>query len=241
MKNKASNTLTIFKSYFLDFISLIYPNTCAICENELTANSKNICPFCFENLRFTFQEKNILDTSEAEKLFWGRQNVFQVFNLLVFHKKSSTQQILHALKYKGDQNLAIFMGELIAHRFKARESDLPIDAIVPIPLHDKKEFKRGYNQSMLICKGINNVNGVPVVQLLKRKRHHESQTKKDRFERWDNVKDIFEVVPSSVVGVKHVALVDDLLTTGSTLESGIMAIKTYNPDIRITVLTIAKA
>jgi ComF family protein len=222
------------------FLSLVYPSNCEICNNETTESSPLLCFRCENNLNFTFYE-NYEESTPCDEIFWGRIKLERAYSMLVFKNGNSTQKILHAIKYKNAKELAINMGERIGYRLLNSEYLKSVDAIVPIPLHDKKEFLRGYNQSQLICEGLNNIAGIPIIPLLQRKRHHASQTQKDRFERWANVADIFETSPERKTPVQHVVLVDDVLTTGATLESAARTLMEEIPGIRVSIFTIAIA
>jgi ComF family protein len=230
----------IFTKNINGLLSLIYPRPCLICQSELPENQNYFCFHCIENLHFTDFEKYKEPTS-ADELFWGRVKIQHVYSCLFFEKGNSTQQILHAIKYKEGKDLGVYMGELMGRRIKTNENYKSIDAIIPIPLHSKKGFVRGYNQSLVIAQGLSNVLGIPIIDAVKRKSHHESQTKKNRFERWDNVKSVFVSDAEKLKGFKHVAIVDDVLTTGSTLEAAARSIKNVVPDQGVSLLTVAIA
>ncbi|PHR49780.1 MAG: amidophosphoribosyltransferase [Fluviicola sp.] len=237
---KMSKGSRIFTKNINGLLSLIYPRPCLICQSELPENQNHFCFLCLENLHFTDFEKYKESTS-ADELFWGRVKIQHVYSCLFFEKGNSTQQILHTIKYKEGKDLGVYMGELIGKRIKDNENYKSIDALIPIPLHSKKGFVRGYNQSMVIAQGLSNILEIPIINAVKRKNHHESQTKKNRFERWDNVKSVFAADQDKLKGYKHVAIVDDVLTTGSTLESAARSIKNVKPDQDISLLTVAIA
>jgi len=243
-KNMLKATLTKTRTFFRENLSglsaLFYPSKCIICYTDLPENINFICPTCedgFHRTHFEKYEKN----NPASVLFWGRIDVEHVFCYLFFKESNSTRPIIHQIKYKDGQLLAAYMGEKIGAVLSSNEKYSEIEAFVPIPLHDKKEFIRGYNQSLEICKGLSASLNVPTDELLIRKRHHDSQTKKNRFERYDNVKDIFDVPADKKQTFKHIALVDDVLTTGSTIESAYHTLKLSFPDIKISVITIGFA
>jgi ComF family protein len=218
---------------------LIYPSTCIICEGELSSSDNSICSFCLPELDFTHFEK-YTEPTPLDKLFWGRVKLEHTYSLLYFEKERSTQKILHSLKYKHNPQVGIEFGRLIGEKFKSLPISKNIDAIVPVPLHPKKEFQRGYNQSAELAKGISEMIGVPIDEkFLAKKIHTGSQTSKGRFSRWDNVSQNFRLKTQGQF--KHILLVDDVITTGSTLESIIRTVTENYPDLRISIVSLALA
>lgn len=226
-----------------DLLHLVYPSSCLCCENELSIGMRNICDICDANLRYTYFE-NFSEPSTLDKLFWGRCNLTSTCAYLQFEQDSSTQQILHSIKYKGKKDLAVEMGSRFGTRLNQNQAKYgSIEVLIPVPLHPKKKFIRGYNQSECIAVGISESTNIKVNKtFLTKGIHTESQTKKaNRFLRWDNVSDVFHLDISKLGEIKHLALVDDVVTTGSTLESCIQKIHRVFPDIKITVLSLAIA
>lgn len=223
-----------------DLIHLIFPSTCLVCENELAATEKNVCSFCDSNLN----RSNYHLFSEAtpmDKLFWGRVEVKGTYTHLIFDKNKGSQSVLFNLKYKNNPELGVYFGERMGSDMNQMPLFKKIDAIIPVPLHYKKAFIRGYNQSEVLAKGISEVLAVPVdIKSIIRNKHTETQTKKSRFQRWDNVDSIFEI-KSSLKKYKHVVLVDDVITTGSTMEALIQSIQKQYPMLEISVVTLAIA
>lgn len=224
---------------FGDLLHLIYPEKCLICENELAAVEENICGICSMDLSFTSIEKS--EASPMDKLFWGRCNVELSYSLLHFEKNKGSQKILFNLKYKNNPNIGRFFGKMIGEKLSKHDSWQSIDALIPVPLHSTKQFKRGYNQSEKIATGIHEGLFVPVnTKLIKRNVNSKSQTTKTKFERWKNVEQAF-IVDSKIKNYKHVAIIDDVITTGSTLESIIRQINQISPQIKVSVITLAIA
>lgn len=217
---------------------MIYPNQCIICEEELPKDTKSICNFCIEEMHFTQFEKFTEPTS-LDKLFWGRVELNATYALLFFEKGKSTQKILHALKYKSNSEVGVEFGKLIGKTIKSLPKYNTIDLLIPVPLHPKKEFTRGYNQSEKLAEGISMILNVPVANsFLKKHKHTESQTRRGRFGRWDNVVNNFGIKNKNTQP-KHLAIVDDVITTGATLEAIIRSIKEIYPDIRISIISLA--
>jgi ComF family protein len=224
-----------------DLLHLMFPNSCLVCHTELPASLAHICPVCESELDFTYFE-GFKEASVLDKLFWGRVQLATTGALLHFEKEGGTQAILHAIKYQGNVDLALEMGARFGRKLLENEKYADIDALVPVPLHPKKKYLRGYNQSELIAQGIAAATRIPLRgDLLTRGVHTESQTKKGRFMRWDNVADIFYVASNPKTLPQHIALVDDVVTTGATLEACVRKISAQWPQVRISVLSLAVA
>jgi ComF family protein len=221
-----------------DFISLLYPQICACCNTPLVKGEIEICIKCRSLLPYT---KFHGDKENAvAQLFWGRIQIEYATAYFVFRKGSKYQKILHKIKYQNGQNLGIELGrwfgaELLNSPFQ------DVDIICPVPLHPKKFHERGYNQSELLAKGISESLKKPLIlNVLKRVVLNPTQTKKTRYERWDNVIGIFETMNDYLIQNKHVLIIDDVVTTGSTLEACATAIlKIQNVKVSIAVLAMA--
>lgn len=177
-----------------------------------------------------------------DKLFWGRTEIEGTYAHLHFKKKNPVQKILFYLKYKNGFQLGQYFGRQIGKNLAAMKAFEDAEVLIPVPLHYKRKFKRGYNQSDYLAQGI--VMGNPRLKmsskLVVRNTNTATQTRKNRFQRWDNVQGIF-AVSSEIRKYKHVVLVDDVITTGSTLETLAQAIREANPEIRISIVTLAIA
>jgi competence protein ComFC len=225
-------------SFLKDLEHLIYPSICLACENELAISEKNICSICDNNLiRTSFHLYN--EPTDTDKLFWGRVKLKRTYSHFYFKKDSSIQKVLFNLKYKNDFSIGAFFGKEIGKSLATIEEFKTADALIPVPLHFKKEFIRGYNQSFAISIGISEEIEVPVKSnYAKRVEHTSTQTRKSRFQRWDNVNSIFSI-HTSIKKLKHVVLVDDVVTTGSTLEALVRSIKEVAPEIEVSIVTLA--
>lgn len=223
-----------------DLLHLVYPEQCLCCGKELSNSEQQFCFICHNELHYTnfehYQEASVVD-----QLFWGRLNLENVFSLLYYKENSQSRKILHHLKYGDRPDLATAMGEIIGEHIVDHKNFEDIDVLIPVPIHRKKRYIRGYNQSEEIAKGIQNKSAIPVdFNFVSKDVFHESQTKKNKFQRWDNVQNTFYVQDQLHDSVKHIAIVDDVLTTGSTIETLIHAIQAKH-SIKLSVITIAYA
>lgn len=238
MQKKRFKWLQKLTEWKEDLLHLVYPSCCLSCERELSKNEREICFFCREELKFTAYEK-YEEPTDLDKRFWGRCRLESTYALLYFEQEGSTQQILHQIKYKGKQRLGVEMGNLIGEQLAGHSKYSGIDYLIPVPLHRKKQHLRGFNQSEQIALGISRQTGIPVkTDFLKRVVHAESQTRKGRFMRWDNISESFRA-EGKLQHMQHIALVDDVITTGSTLESCIQSIHREFPELKISVISLA--
>ncbi len=221
-----------------DCYYLLYPNICAACNATLFRGEREICTRCRSLLPYTRFHSD--KDNPVSQLFWGRVTVEYATAYFVFHKGSRFQKILHKIKYRSHQNLGIEIGRWFGSELINSPFNL-VDCIATVPLHPKKFQKRGYNQSDLIAKGISETLNKPLENnLIKRVVENPTQTKKGRYERWSNVDGIFELIDASKAENKHILLIDDVVTTGSTLEACTSAIlKAPNTKVSIAVLAMA--
>jgi len=222
-----------------DLVNLFYPNLCLLCGQPLVRNERFFCLFCHCTLPKTNYHFN--KGNPAWDLFAGFTPVNEVTSYLFFERQGKTQQLIHALKYYGHKELAAYLGRMAAQELKKDGFYASVDVLLPIPLHPKKEKKRGYNQSAWIAQGFTDVYGcLPETQRIKRITDTQSQTQKSIFDRHVNVENIFTVTdPDYFVG-KHILLIDDVLTTGATISSCIEALWTI-PDVTISIFTLSIA
>jgi ComF family protein len=207
------------------------------CNQELVHSEKYLCFNCWEQLESTYFEKE-QQANRVERIFWGRVQVKHACSVYFYAKGSVSQSLIRALKYDFKAPLGIYLGELMAQKLVGHPLS-KCDFLLPVPIHPRKKFARGYNQSELLARGLSKSWGTPILkQLVRKKGYTKSQTKLDRFGRWENVQDIFrstELLKSR----SHVLIVDDVITTGATLEALVRAIQVVNPDIQISLLSFA--
>ena len=171
----------------------------------------------------------------------GRVQVENVGAFLFYKKGNQVQKILHHLKYNGGKEIGSFLGNMYGIQLIQNEKWKNIDMIIPIPLHKKKEKKRGYNQSEWIAKGLSKGMKIPYnTTILIRTEFTETQTRKSRFHRWENVKEVFQIVDTDALANKHILLCDDVLTTGATLEAAVQKFIDI-PSLKVSVVTLAMA
>ena len=226
-------------TFLEDFIALLLPRTCEICGNSLFKNEELICIRCLGHLPYTKWHQDSENPLHA--IFWGKVPIEGVTAMFYFHRGNRVQKLLHKLKYQGGKELGKWVGKRYGNQLKNSETFKDVDIIIPVPLHPKKQKMRGYNQSEQFAIGLaTSMNVIIDTESLYRKVASETQTRKTRTERWENVKDIFAVKkPENLVG-KHILLVDDVITTGSTLEACARVLLEL-PDVRISVAAIAAA
>jgi len=232
--------LNIIKQHISGFVSLAYPEFCSACGTNLYQTEKAICGLCRNSLpktNFHFHPDNL-----ATKLFWGKALIRSAASYYYYRKGSEVKSLIHQLKYKDQKDVGEIVGKWYAQELKESSLFADVDTIMPVPLHPDKFKKRGYNQSEQIAVGmIQEFNARYDNQSLTRKYFTETQTRKKVFDRHENVDDVF-VYESNLEKPHHILIVDDVITTGSTLIACINAIRAkLGTDVDISVATIAIA
>ncbi len=219
--------------YFI--AELFFPTLCVTCGNRLVTQEKFVCFECWHDLpvtNFHFDAEN-----KVTRLFWGRVKIENATAFFAYNKGSNYQHLIHYIKYKGMKELGFVTGQRFGMALSESSEFNSIDVVVPVPLHPKKQKMRGYNQSEWIARGISDSFGKPVsVNNLRT----STQTRKTRYERWENVENIFEVLNPEEFANKHILLVDDVVTTGSTLESCAFQLLQIE-NVKVSIATLAFA
>ena len=225
--------------YIKDFWFLLYPHVCEACGRLLYANEQIVCTRCLYDIPRT---DYCYDTENPIiMLFAGRLNIVRGTALFSFQKGSRFRKLLHNLKYNSKPEIGVLLGKELGADMLESGNFNEIDFIVPVPLHPNREKQRGYNQSEMIGEGISMVTGIPLITgNLVRSVETVTQTKIKREERWKNVSGKFIVQNEMEFENKHILLVDDVVTTGSTLEACGEVLKTV-PGLKLSIAVLAKA
>jgi ComF family protein len=224
---------------FHDLLNLFYPEICQICENILVKNEQIICTSCLHELPvIDFQEEN---ENLLKKVFYGRMEVEEATALLLFHKKGSVQKLIHQLKYKGHKEIGGFLGKWLGSEMINSGKFCSVDAVIPVPLHKKKLRTRGYNQVDDFGTQIAKALDVPYLdKVLLKTSFSTTQTIKARLARWGNIEETFVLANPERIQNLHLLLVDDIITTGATLEACASVLKEAG-GIKISIATMAVA
>ncbi len=218
---------------------LLFPRLCVVCGNRLIEQEQLICLYCLHHIPRT--NFHLESENPVAKLFYGRVQIEQATSFFYFSKGSKYQTLLHSLKYKGMKELGAEIGKHFAIDLRQSPHFASIDLVCPVPLHPSKEKKRGYNQSWWIASGIATQMQKKLSDAdLKRITATETQTRKSRFARWQNVEGIFHLANPEKFAGKHVLLVDDVVTTGATLEACVQEIHSKT-DAKVSIATLATA
>ena len=224
---------------FKSIINLFFPPVCAGCHSFLISNENVICTQCRHNIPLTNHHLN--PENEAFKKFYGRIPVEYTSALLYFHKKGIVQELIHNLKYKGQEQIGTVLGEWYAEDLKNSQILQSVDEIIPVPLHKRKLRERGYNQvtnfGLSLSDGLN-IRYNP--DLLVRNIYSKTQSKKNLLNRSDGIDTIFDVAFTEKDHNKHFLLIDDVITTGSTLEACSHALLKI-PGAKISIVCMAMA
>uniref|UniRef100_UPI004049637A ComF family protein n=1 Tax=Gelidibacter sp. TaxID=2018083 RepID=UPI004049637A len=217
----------------------MFPKVCYGCHSFLNDNEQHICTQCRHELPLT--NFNTLENNAVEKLLYGRVPIEQATALLWFKKKGIVQHLLHNLKYKGHEDIGLFLGEWLGEELSELKTFQNIDVVVPVPLHKSRQRKRGYNQVHTFAKAIADKLQVEVnTSVLQKTKATETQVFKDRLKRWNDDNTIFSVSNTNDFKGKHILLVDDVITTGATIEACSNALLKIE-GIKISVVTMAIA
>jgi ComF family protein len=222
-----------------DLFSLFFPNLCLGCGQPLIRGEETICSICHFHLPKTYFHND--PDNPLNKVFWGRVNLEAVAAYVFFQKGGTVQHLLHQLKYKDKPGIGFRIGKWYGQELCYADTFRDVELIIPVPLHPNKLRKRGYNQSRMFAEGLVAVMPAKLEdRCLYRKVDSKTQTRKARYNRWENVENIFAVRCPELIQGRHVLLVDDVITTGATLEACAQALLEV-PGVKVSVATIAYA
>ncbi|RYJ39475.1 Amidophosphoribosyltransferase [Flavobacterium anhuiense] len=220
-------------------INLFFPKVCSGCHSLLLQNETVFCTVCRHEMPLTQYHLN--PKNEAVKKFYGKIDVQFASAFLYFNKKGMVQELIHNLKYKGHQEIGTVLGNWYAEDLKELQLEIPFDAVIPVPLHKRKFKERGYNQVTTFGKAIASGFEIPFAEnILIRKLYTKTQSKKNLLGRSENIENIFDVRFNESDHNKHFLIVDDVLTTGATLEACSKALLKI-PGTKISILCMAMA
>jgi ComF family protein len=206
------------KSILKDALHLFYPYICTGCGSDLISKNSLLCINCIDELPHT--NFVLYENNPIEKIFTGRIKIRAAHSEFYFSKGQLVQHLIHLLKYNNNKEIGQYLGEIMGNSLLKGNRFSNIDYLIPLPLFADKEFKRGYNQAEIICRGIYTSTQIPVmINNVVRKYATETQTRKHRTERWQNVDGSFIIQDPAKLTGKNVLLVDDVITTGATLEA----------------------
>lgn len=222
---------------FHDFLDLLYPRICVTCDAPLLRHEKLLCTGCLHELPiadFHLEKKN-----PVEKIFTGRIPLENAVSLLLFEKKGMVQTLIHNLKYKGHEEIGEFLGGWLGSELNKLPAFEDISAVLPVPLHKSKLKKRGYNQVTKFGEEIAKALKVPFLDdVLLKVSASQTQTVKKRIARWGKMEESFVLQKPEAVENSHILLVDDLVTTGATLEACAHKLLEV-PNVRLSFATMA--
>ena len=225
--------------YIIDASMLIFPERCAICRRRLRKGEKFLCIKCYATLPFTHIKGK--PANKVERMFWGKIPIVRASAFLKYLPQSESSRIFHLLKYGNRPEIGKFFGQVIANELIGTDFFNGIDYLIPLPLAVDRLKKRGYNQSEAIASGIQTVTHIPInTQAIRRHISNPSQTHLSLAERKENVKNIFRINSTHELEGKHILLIDDIMTTGSTLLSCAKELSKI-PGINISIITLGLA
>ncbi len=231
--------MSYFSDLWDDVLSLLFPRLCYGCGNHLLRNESLFCTECYILIPRT--NYHLETDNPVEQLLWGRCKIEKAAAFSFYNRDSRIRRLIHNLKYKGISDIGFELGKIYGQSLMKSKFLEGIDLIIPVPLHPSKIRIRGFNQAEIISNGISEATRIPVdSKTLGRSGSSETQTKRSRYERWINVDGIFNIPDTKGIAGKHILLVDDVITTGSTIESCANELL-KSEGVRVSVAALAVA
>jgi ComF family protein len=231
--------MNVFKEAISSFGHIFFPHLCTGCGSDLISDEQLLCFQCINRLPVTNFELHA--NNPIEKIFWGRVAIQSASAQYYFTKNSILQHILHQFKYNNKKEIGTYFGRIVGEAICQSNRFTAIDAVVPLPLFASRERRRGYNQATVLAEGISSVMQLPVLKdSIERITATETQTQKNRIERWQNISGKFKLKDKESVGGKHILLIDDVITTGATLDACANELLQAE-DVQVSIVTLAYA
>ena len=221
-------------------LNLIFPKSCEFCSRQIQ-NPYRFCDFCLNNIDYT-PTYNKDSSNMTEKILFGKIPIEFGYSLFYFEEQKISQAMIHSLKYKSNKRIGVLLGKKIGKGLLRVPIIDTVDLIIPVPIHHKRKFIRGYNQSEVIAKGMSEILNIKIEQnFIKKNTNNKSQTKLSAKNRVYNNKNLFNC--SNKISPKHILIIDDVITTGNTIENMCKCILNKHPNIKISIacLGIAKS
>lgn len=204
-------------SFLTRIFDLIAPRQCVVCGQRLAVTESVLCATCHQHLPLTLFERHPYDNDMAKR-FWGLIPIERAAALFFYEAQSEQARLIYHLKYYQRRDLGEHIGRITARQCAAYDFFRDIDAIVPVPLSRRRQWQRGYNQSMAIAQGVSQFTGIPIYKkVVRRTRFQQSQTHLTHWQRQSNIKDVFELTNPAMVQDRHLLIIDDIVTTGATI------------------------
>ncbi len=221
-----------------EFFNLFFPNCCPVCDAKLLPEEEGVCLKCLFKLPRTNNFKENENTVETRMA--GRFPFQRIATFCIYNKGGMLPPLIHQLKYNNNKEIGILLGKIYGKDILNSDFTSGIDYIVPVPLHPKKQKRRGYNQAEMIARGLSESTKISIsTDNLFRPIFNPTQTKRTKAQRWENVKGIFELREPQKYAAKHILLVDDVITTGSTIEACCSALLAA-AEVKISVAALGE-
>ena len=227
-----------YKELKNSILHILFPHVCDGCGSDIIDEESSLCMKCIAEMPET--NFHLHANNPIEKIFWGRLPIINATAQYYFIKESLMQHLMHQLKYKGNKELGKQLGRLMGYDLQKTSRFKTVHYLVPLPLFPSKEKRRGYNQATILCEGIAEVMDVEILRdVIARTQFTETQTRKGRIERWQNIEGKFELMRPEKIADKNILLVDDVITTGATLEACGHELLQASPKLSIATLCYA--
>ena len=227
-----------YKELKNSILHVLFPHVCDGCGSDIIDEESSLCMKCIAEMPET--NFHLHANNPIEKIFWGRLPIINATAQYYFIKESLMQHLMHQLKYKGNKELGKQLGRLMGYDLQKTGRFNTVNYLVPLPLFPSKEKRRGYNQATILCEGIAEVMDVEILRdVIARTQFTETQTRKGRIERWQNIEGKFELMRPEKIADKNILLDDDVITTGATLEACGQELLQASPKLSIATLCYA--